>query len=155
MARLIKDASKMTDIQKGLNVSVKDGSNINCLITGSYNGKVLSVAVEVENSTIGIYQSVSRGHVEFSKGHFVGSTVKALNVGSNPADSNCVGTTGKIRIDVDAGEGNYKFALGTEAGATITTADVARIVDAVKVSRNTTFDVSEIASILGDKLVIK
>ena len=138
-----------------VNVSVKDGSNINCLITGSYNGKVLSVASKVENSTIGIYQSVSRGHVEFSKGHFVGSTVKALNVGSDPTDSTCVGTTGKIRIDVDAGEGNYKFALGTEAGATITTADVARIVDAVKVSRNTTFDVSEITSVLGDKLVIK
>ena len=81
--------------------------------------------------------------------------LSALNVASDPTDSTCTGTTGKIRIDVDAGEGNYKFALGTEAGATITTADVARIVDVVKVSRNTTFDVSEITSVLGDKLVIK
>ena len=138
-----------------VNISVKDGCNLDYLITGPSNGKALSVSAEVENSTIGIYQSVNRGHVESSKGHFVGSTVKALNVASDPTDSTCTGTTGKIRIDVDAGEGNYKFALGTEAGATITTADVARIVDAVKVSRNTTFDVSEIASVLGDKLVIK
>ena len=137
-----------------VNISVKDGSNIDCLITGPSNGKALSVSAEVENSTIGIYQSVNHGYVESSKGHFAKSTVKALNIGSDSSE-NCTGTTGKIRIDIDAGEGNYKFALGTEAGATITTADVARIVDAVKVSRNTTFDVSEITSVVGDKLVIK
>lgn len=136
-------------------ILVKDGSNLDYLVTGPSNGKALSVSAEVENSTIGIYQSVNRGYVESSKGHFVGSTVKALNVGSDPTDSTCTGTTGKIRIDVDAAEGNYKFALGTEAGATLTTDDVARIVDAVKVSRNTTFDASEITSVLGDKLVIK
>jgi hypothetical protein len=138
-----------------VNISVKDGCNLDYLITGPSNGNAISVSAEVENSTVEIYQSVNRGHVEYSKGHFAGSTIKALNVGSDPTDSTCTGTTGKIRIDVDAGEGNYKFALGTEAGAALTTADVARIVDAVKVSRNTTFDVSEVVSVLGDKLAIK
>lgn len=130
-------------------------SKLDCLITGPSNGKTINGSADVDGCEIGIYQSVNRGHVDSSKGKFVNSTVENLFVGGDATDKTVTGTTGKIRIDVNIGDGNYTVVPGTEAGQIINIADVDRIVDSVKITRNTTFNVEQVVSLLGDKLVIK
>ena len=130
-------------------------SQFDYFITGPSNGKLNTVEADINNCDINIFQTVNRGVVESSKSKFVNSRVENLFVGGDATDNTVTGNTRKIKIDVNAGDGDYTVLPGVEGGKLITVDIVDQIVDTVKVSRNTTFNVDQVVSVLGDKLIIK
>lgn len=133
-----------------------DDCNIDYLINGGSNGITNNSKITVNNSKLYVFQTVNRGTVEYAKAKFVNSKVSNLFVGADATDNTVTGTTGKIRIDINAGEGSYNIKNGVEAGKPLTAEQISEIVDAVKVSRNTTVKISdEYKKLLGSKYVVK
>ena len=77
-------------------------------------------------------------------------------VGGDATDNTVTGTTSKLRYEIFAGKGSYNLVNGTESGALMTSEDINRIVDYIKVSRNAELTVDDnIKDIIGNKLIIK
>ena len=140
------------------NEATVTGGNHKYLINGGSNGYTKESEYIVKDTTVGIYQSTNRGIVGSAKASFSGCNISHLFIGGDASDSTVTGTTENIRCEINHtnGSDNYNIELGTEAGAIITSVDVATIVESIKVSRSANITISdETVNVLGSKYIIK
>ena len=133
-----------------------DGGNYGYVISGGSNARTNKSVSVINNSTVGIFQTTNRGNVADASAKFRGCSVKNLFVGGDATDNTVTGTTSKLRYEIFAGKGSYNLVNGTESGALMTSEDINRIVDYIKVSRNAELTVDDnLKDIIGNKLIIK
>jgi hypothetical protein len=139
-----------------INANVVGGTHA-YLIMGGSNSRTNKSVLKVADANVDIFQTTNRGDVAEADVKFTNCHVNNLFVGGDATDSTVTGTTGSIKVEVNAGDGVYNIQNGTEAGELLTVADIDRIVKYVKVSRNAgevTID-SDYQAILKDKYIIK
>ena len=134
-----------------------EGGQHDYLINGGSNARTNKTSLVANGVKIGIYQSTNRGDVAQASAKFTNCNVDHLFVGGDPTDSTVTGTTQKLRIEINAGNGVYNIENGTEAGVALTAEDIERIVEFVKVSRNAgEITISDdYKALLGDRYIIK
>ena len=136
---------------------ILDGGKIDYLISGGSNARTNKSVIDAKNAKIGIYQSTNRGNVASAAATFRDCIVDNLFIGGDTTDKTVTGTTGHLKIEINAGSGKYNIVNGTENGALLTRDQIKKIVEYVKVSRNagevTISD--EFKALLGDKYIVK
>jgi hypothetical protein len=137
--------------------AVVNGGKYGYFIMGGSNANTNETTATINNAEIGIFQTTNRGNVANAKVTFKGCKVDNLFVGGDATDSTVTGTTTKLRYEINAAEeDSYNIVNGTEAGKLLTTEDVDRIVDGIKVSRSANVTISDdLIKILGDKYIVK
>lgn len=130
------------------------GGKTQYLITGGSNGATKTAELAVDkNAVVDILQFVNRGEVDYASAKLVNTNVDKLFIAGDATDNSVDGTVNKLRVEINAGEGEYNVQLGTIGGATITDSEC---VEAFKVSRNANVFISDdIINLLGGKYIVK
>ena len=130
------------------------GGKTQYLTTGGSNGATKTAELVVDNGAIvDILQFTNRGTVDYASAKLTNSNIAKLFIAGDATDNSVDGTVNKLRLDINAGEGEYNILLGTIGGATITDSEC---VETVKVSRNANVIVGdEVINLLGNKYIVK
>lgn len=118
-----------------VNIIAKNGSSATWFLACGSNGHTGSASAIAESSTIEFMQTTNRGPVNYSYLETKDSTVNYLFPTGDSTDSTVNGTIDRAKVVISGGKVN--LYPGTNGGTVITKEDADRIVEAIKISRNT------------------
>ena len=138
-----------------------DGGKFTCIVAGGSNGTTAKSTLNIKNITADVLQVVSGGLVGSADVTISDSKIAMIFADCNDADKSATGTVdGPINIDINApkeiGSDSYLIYAGTNGGVVLTKDLADKIINKIKVSRNTNYRIADDSKdILIDKIVVK
>ena len=129
----------------------KNGSGAQWAICGGSNGATGTGRIIAEDSTIKYYQSTNRGPVKYAEEKAKNCNVEYFFVAGDSTDSTVTGTVDKVKTDIEGGTIN--FYPGTLNGVKITRVDAAKIVDSIKITKDTNVTYMDDADIIFEGMI--